>query len=182
MLFLLPRSLADVATDGREARAGAILAPCEQAAPVARSLGHQQADACRFLAILADSIESGGRAAAESYEGWQTEGLSIYRKDRLDVRYDRYHVVEACRARLVEVWACMCDPRAHSPQRVPRGPVTLTALCVAMLTAQRDSWCSETVLEITYKYVVLILSLAAGCSGHVISCDVIAGEILGDSN
>ena len=30
--------------------------------------------------------------------------------------------------------------------------------------------------------VVLILSLAAGCSGHVISCDVIAGEILGDSN
>ena len=30
MLFLLPRSLADVATDGREARAGAFLAPLEQ--------------------------------------------------------------------------------------------------------------------------------------------------------
>ena len=65
-------------------------------------------------------------------ENWQTEGLSIYRKDRLDVRYDRYVVAEACRSRLVEVWACMCDPRGHSAQRAPRGPVTLTALRVAM--------------------------------------------------
>ena len=75
MLFLLPRSLEDVASDGREARAGAILASCEQAAPVARSLGHQQADACRFLAILADSIESGGRAAAESAQLGRPKGL-----------------------------------------------------------------------------------------------------------
>ena len=140
MLFLLPLSLADVATDAREAGAGAILAPLEQAAPVASTLGRQQADACRFLAILADSIESGGRAAAESAQVGRPKGLSIYRKDRLDVRYERYVVVEACRARLVEVWACMCDPIAHRPQRAPRGPVTLTALCVAMLTAQRASW------------------------------------------
>ena len=75
MLFLLPRSLADVATDRREARAGAFLAPLEQAAPVARSLGGQQADACRYLATLADSIESGGRAAAESAQLGRPKGL-----------------------------------------------------------------------------------------------------------
>ena len=75
MLFLLPLSLADVATDGREAGAGALLAPLEQAAPVASTLGRQQADACRFLAILADSIESGGRAAAESAPVGRSKGL-----------------------------------------------------------------------------------------------------------
>jgi len=75
VLFLLPLSLADVATDAREAGAGAILAPLEQAAPVASTLGRQQADACRFLAILADSIESGGRAAAESAQVGRPKGL-----------------------------------------------------------------------------------------------------------
>ena len=75
MLFLLPLSLADVATDAKEAGAGAILAPCEQGVPVASTFGHQQADACRFLAILADSIESGGRAAAESAQVGRPKGL-----------------------------------------------------------------------------------------------------------
>ena len=54
VLFLLPRSVLDVATDRGDARAGTLLASLEQAVPVAHSLGHQKADACRFLAILAD--------------------------------------------------------------------------------------------------------------------------------
>jgi len=75
VLFLLPRSVFDVATFGGDARSGAILAPLEQAVPVARSLGHHQADACRFPSILADLQESGGRAAAESAQLGRPKGL-----------------------------------------------------------------------------------------------------------